>query len=650
MSRGSLNNISNNQFVIPARLKRESSRRGLDSRLELSGVTVVLEMCSLAVRQIVLLVLFAMTAAAQNGTFVATVDRSSVGTGDRFQVSFTVSGSDVNGVKNFRAPNFSPFVVLSGPNQSTNMQFVNGQMSGSVSYTYYLYAQQVGKYTIGVASIDYKGTTLQTKPVAIEVVQGKPKAQQKDADTPQNIGDNLLIRASADRQRVKQGEPVTITYKLLMNPRLAVNGYDIAKAPVYQGFWAEEIEAPKQPTVTNETIEGKQYRVATIRKTALFPTQSGKLVISPLEVRCAYQVQSSKKSNDPFDSFFNDPFFARMQTLEQDFKSNALNLTVDPLPGNPPAGFTGAVGRFTFAASVDKKEVKTGDPITLRLTVTGSGNIKLLTPPKPELPADFEAYDPKISDEITRDGGVIRGKKVAEYLVIPRNAGDRAIEPIAFSYFDLDRNPYNTLRSQRFDFTVLQGKDVSGGASIASKSDIKLLGEDIRFLKLTMGELQPIGESVLTSSWIVLLLVVPPIAFLGAFGYRKRQEKLSGKVDQLRFAKAGREAAKRLKLARKLLSQGNTESYHAEISKALMSYLEDKLHIAKASLTIDEAATLLEQHHVPPDTVQTLRSCIDRAEFARFAPSSDTQEARAELLDSAAGIINSVERTYSKKL
>ena len=589
-----------------------------------------------------------LTATAQNGTFVASVDRSSVGTGDRFEVSFTVSGSDVNGVKNFKAPNFSPFVVLSGPNQSTNMQFVNGQMSGSITYTYYLYARQTGKYSIGAASVDYRGTALQTQPIQIEVVQGKPQTQQKEADASQDVGENLFIRALSDKQRVKQGEPVTVTYKLYT--RLQVSGYDIAKAPVYQGFWAEEIDQPKQPTVVNETYEGKQYRVAMIRKTALFPTQSGKLVISPLEVRCAYQLQSRKKSNDPFDSFFNDPFFSRMQNVEQDFKSNPLNVTVDPLPGNPPPGFSGAVGRFTFAASADKKEVKTGDPITLRLTVTGSGNIKLLTPPKPNLPADFEAYDPKITDEITRDGGMIRGKKIAEYLVIPRNAGDRAIEPISFSYFDLDRNSYNTLRSQRFDFTVLQGRDISGGAAIASKSDIRLLGEDIRFLNLTLGELQPIGESLFASNWLVVLLVVPPIAFLGAFVYRKRQEKLSGKVDQLRFAKAGREATKRLKQARKLFSQGNTESYHAEVSKSLMGYLEDKLHIPKASLTIDEAATLLEQHHVPSETVQTLRSCVDRAEFARFAPASDTQEARAELLDAAAGIINSVERSFSRKV
>ncbi len=446
---------------------------------------------------------------------------------------------------------------------------------------------------------------------------------------------------------MRQGEPVTVTYKLYT--RLQVSGYNIAKAPVYQGFWAEETEQPKQPVVTTEVVDGKQFRVATIRKIALFPTQSGRLTISPLEVHCAFQLASRKKTTDPFDSFFNDPFFSRTQNVEQDFQSNALSVAVDPLPGNPPAGFSGAVGRFSLTATVDKKEVKTGDPITLKLTISGSGNIKLLTPPKPELPADFEAYDPKISDEVTRDGGVIRGNKTAEYLVIPRNAGDRAIEPIAFSYFDLDRNTYNTLRSPRFDFKVIPGKDMSAGAAIASKSDIQLLGEDIRFLKLTLGELHNVDEPLFSSDLLLAFVVLPPFAFLAAFGHRKRQEKLSGKVDQLRFAKAGREASRRLKGARRLLSQGNTESYHAEVSKALFSYLEDKLHISKAALTMDEAARLLGQRGVAAEVVESLRACIERAEFARFAPASDSREARTEILDAAAESINTLERSLRRK-
>jgi hypothetical protein len=589
-------------------------------------------------------VLFTLSVFGQNATFVASADRTTVGVSEQFEVTFVASATDV---KNFKPPTLTPFVVLSGPNQSTETRFVNGQMSGSVTITYYLYSRQTGKFTILPATIEYHGTILRSQPLQIEVTQAKPPAQGKEPDNSQNVADNLYIRAVADKQRVRQGEPVAVTYKLYT--RLQVTAYDIAKAPVYQGFWAEEVEQPKQPAVTTEVIEGKQFRVATIRKTALFPTQSGRLTISPLEVRCQFQLASRKKTNDPFDSFFNDPFFSRTQTVEQDLKSNALSVTVDPLPGNPPAGFTGAVGRFSFTASVDKKEVKTGDPITLKLTISGSGNVKLLTPPKPELPADFEAYDPKISDEVTRDGGVIRGKKTAEYLVIPRNAGDRVIEPIAFAYFDLDRNAYNTLHSPRFEFNVIPGKDMSGGSAIASKSSIQLLGEDIRFLKLSVGELHNTDESLLSGNLLLASLIFPPLFFVAAFGYRKRQEKLSGKVDLLRSAKAGREASKRFKLARKLLSQGNTESYHAEVSKATFSYLEDKLHISKASLTMDEAARLLEQQGVSMDTIQSLRACIERAEFARFAPASDTREARAEILDAATAVINNLEKSLRKK-
>lgn len=596
---------------------------------------------------IVLLVALRALASAQDGIFTATVDRATVAAGEQFALSFTVSGSDMNSVRNLKPPDFSPFVVMSGPNQSTSMQIVNGRVSGTVSFTYYLYARQPGKFLIGPAMVEYKGSQLRTQSLQVEVTAGKPQTQTKEAEPGRDIADNLFIRATADKQRVKQGEPVTVTYKLYT--RLTVSGYDIAKAPVYQGFWAEEIEQPKQPTVAVEMYEGKQFRVAMIRKTALFPTQSGRLVISPLEVRCAFQMPSTRKSNDPFDSFFNDPFFSRTQSIEDEFKSNPLTVTVDPLPGNAPLGYSGAVGRFGFAATVDSREVKTGDPITLRLTVSGTGNIKLLTLPTPVLPADFEAYEPKVSEEISRDGGIIKGKKVAEYLVIPRNAGTRTIEPVVFSYFDLDRNVYTQLRSPRFDFTILPGRDVRSGPSVAAKSDVRLLGEDIRYLKLALGEVVPLDISPFTSSWFLLLLVLPPILFLSAFAYRRRQDKLSGAAGLIRSAKAGKEAARRLKLAKKLLSQGNTESYHAEISKALMDYLSDKLGIQKSVLTLDEAVLLLGQRGVANETLQLLRSCVDRAEFARFAPAADTQAARTELLGTAESLISSIEKAYTVK-
>ena len=591
---------------------------------------------------------FSGYANAQDGAFTASADPTRVAAGEQFQLTFTFTGSDVNSVRNLKAPDFNQFVVLSGPNQSTNMQWINGQMSASIAYTYILNAPQAGKFTIGSATIEYKGKALKSSAIQIEVTQGKPKPQQKQPDQPSaDIGDNLIVKAFSDKQRVRLGEQLIVSFKLYT--RVSVSGYNLAKAPAFDGFWSEDFDMPKQPNQTNETLNGKQYRSVVIKKTALFATQAGNLKIAPLEVRCAVQVQTKRRGNDPFDQFFNDPFFQQVQTTNLDVKSNPLTITVDPLPVNAPSGFLGAIGRFTFNASVDKLSVKAGDPITLKVAVSGSGNIKLVTLPKPQLPADIESYEPKISEDISRDGGIIRGKKTAEYLLIPRNAGQRVLEPMSFVYFDLDRKEYVTLRSPRFEFSIEPGKEYSGSSvSTISKEDVRMLGEDIRFLKLSIGTLQQKDEAG-SSGWFVFGIVLPPLIFAAAWIFRKRMEKIYGDMPRFLFETAGREASHRLKKARALLEQGNTESYHAEILKALTEYLEHKLRTAKADFVMDTAVTQLQQRGVKEEVIQSLKMCMERAEFVRFAPGSDTTETRKELLDVAAGAINGIEQTFSKR-
>jgi hypothetical protein len=585
---------------------------------------------------------------AQDGTFTASAERSQLAAGEQFQVTFTFDGSDYNSVKNFKAPDFGQFVIVSGPNQSTNMQWVNGKMSASIGYTYILYARQPGKITIGSATIDYKGAPLKSNSLQIEVSQGKPKQQQSPSNqSAADAGDNLIIKTFSDKQRVRQGEQLIVTFKLYT--RVSITGYDLAKAPTFDGFWSEDFEMPKQPTQATETLNGKQYRTIVIKKTALFATQSGNLKIAPLEARCAVQVQSKRRSNDPFDQFFNDPFFQQVQTVNMDVKSNPLTIVVDPIPANAPPGFSGAIGRFSFNANVDTRNVKAGDPITLRVSVLGSGNIKLVTVPKPQLPADIESYEPKISEEISRDGGIIRGKKTAEYLLIPRNAGQRVLEPMQFVYFDLDKKEYITLRSPKFEFSIAPGKDFSSsGISVNAKEDVLMLGEDIRFLKLSIGRLQR-ADDIKSSGWFVLGIILPPCMFAGAWFYRKRMEKIYGDMPRLLFEKAGREASRRLKKARALLEQGNTESYHAEILRALMMYLEHKLRTPKAKFVMEDAVAQLRQYGIQKEVLQSLKLCMERAEFVRFAPGSDTTDARKELLDIAAGAINGIEQSFGKR-
>jgi hypothetical protein len=585
---------------------------------------------------------------AQDGSFTAEADPARVAAGEEFRITFAFSGSDVNSVSNLKAPDFTQFVLISGPSQSTNMQWINGRMSASISYSYILYARQPGKYTIGSAAIEYRGRILKSNPISIEITQGKSKPPQKQSDQASaDIGDNLIVKAFADKQRVRLGEQLIVTFKLYT--RVSVSGYNLAKAPTFDGFWGEDFEMPKQPNQTNEVLNGKQYRSVVIKKTALFATQAGNLKIAPLEVRCVVQVQSKRRSNDPFDQFFNDPFFQQVQTMDLDVKSNPLAIIVDPIPMNAPSGFTGAIGRFTFFAAIDKRNVKAGDPITLKVAVSGSGNIKLVTIPKPQLPADIESYEPKISEDISRDGGIIRGKKIAEYLLIPRNAGQRVLEPMQFIYFDLEKKEYVTLRSPRFEFSIEPGKEYAGtSVSMPSKEDVRMLGEDIRFLKLSPGNLQR-RDTAGSSELFVLGMIVPPMAFVGAWFYRKRREKIYGDMPRLLFETAGREASRRLKKARTLLEQGNTESYHAEILKALTEYLEHKLRKAKADFIMEAAVEQLQQHGVREEVIQSLKTCIERTEFVRYAPGSDTSEARKELLDIAAGAINGIDQDFLKR-
>jgi hypothetical protein len=586
---------------------------------------------------------------SQDGILTVNIDPQKPAANEQFQVIFTFSGSD-NSLRNFKAPDFSKFVVISGPNQSTRMELVNGSASVSISYTFVLYARQSGKYNIGAATADYKGKKIQSEPVQLEVLQASQRKQsQKQNSQSENldIGDNIFIKVYTDRSHLRKGAQLTLTFKLYT--RLSISSYDISKAPTFDGFWGEDFEMPKQPQVTTETINGKQYKSVIIKKTALFATQSGSLKIAPLEVRCAVQVQTKRRGNDLFDSFFNDPFFQSVQTVNVDIKSNPLTIVVDPLPVNAPSGFSGAIGHFTFDAEADRHTVKAGDPITLKLTVSGSGNIRLITLPKPELPADMESYEPKLSDEINRSGGMIRGKKVAEYLIIPRNPGTRAIEPLKFVYFDLDRNEYITLKSPRFEFTIEPGKDFSGsGINIAAKEDVRLLGEDIRFIKLTMGNIGRADEDD-SSAWLVFFTLFPPLIFCGAWYYRRRMEKIYGDMPKLLFKTAGREASRRLGRARALLEQGNTESYHAEILAALTQYLEHKLNIRKSNMVMDSAMERLRSHGVKDNIVSLLGTCIERTEFVRYAPASDTAKARKELLDMAADAISGIEQTFNSR-
>jgi len=565
---------------------------------------------------------------AQDATFTASFDKNRMAMGEQFELTFTLSGS--NGGSNFKPPVFTDFLTLSGPNQATNMQFINGATSMSVSYSYVLQPRAEGKFVIPPAFINYNNKQLQTQPITIEVTKGAPqlkqqsKQSQQDVDIGKQIGDNLFLKVVVDKARVYQGEQITATYKIFT--RVNVVNYNLSKMPSVTGFWSEDLEIPKQIQLSTEVINGKQYRVGVLKKVALFPQRSGTLSLDPMEVECVVQVQSRRRSNDIFDQFFNDPFFGNVSNVNYKVGSQPLSITVLPLPlAEMPKGFGGAVGKYTMETWLDKKETKTNEPVTLKVKITGRGNLKLLEAPAINVSSDIEKYDPKISDNVTKEGDRIAGSRTFEYLLIPRHPGEQKIPSFQFAYFDVEKKNYASLTSPEFTVGVEKGSESAQTYAVGvSKEDVKLLGEDIRFIKSGNIPFNRKGNSFSGSMLFFILLASPILGLIGFVIYARKREKFTGNIVLVRNRKARKVAQKRLTDAKKFLEIKKKEEFYTEISRALWGYMGDKLGIPPADLSIDLMRSSLENRKLPADVIDKLILTVEMCEFARFAPATDS--------------------------
>ncbi len=593
---------------------------------------------------LIYLFLFSVTAFSQS--FIATVDNNQVAENDRFELRFTFEGKNLNALKNFNPPSLKEFRVLSGPNQSTSMQIINGVSSSSLTLSYILLPNATGVFTIGSASIQYEDKSFTTDPIKVTVVKGAPKPKGNSGSQISNdeIAKNLFIRASIDKSRVYLGEQVTITYKLYTKLNIA-SQMSVDKLPQYQGFWAEELETARNISFSREVIDGQQYNVGLLKRAALFPNQSGKLEVTPFELTIPIQVQKKKNPNNIWDDFFGDPF-GRAEIVEYKAKSNTLKVDVIPLPeNNKPESFRGAVGKFNFSAVLDRQKTKTNEPINLKLDISGTGNIKLLELPPFELPNGFEKYDPKIDEQINRSGK-ISGSKKAEYLLIPRVAGTREIPPIEFSYFDPEKKSYQTVNSKSFNVTIEQGQNITLDAG--SQQNIERLESDIRFIKTKFADVDQKSEILLFSPSFWVASAVPLLASLVLIGWKRKQDKLSGNQQLLRYSKAEKVARKRFKAAKKLMDQNNIEHFYSEISQALFGYLEDKFHIPKSEFTLDRAADELLKRNIKPELVEKMKSNAQKCEFIRFAPGTNPSQAMHEMYQSFSDVVISIERSIAK--
>lgn len=599
---------------------------------------------------------------AQDVTFYAQGPRQ-VNLGQRFYLTFTVNQEGTG----FISPEIQHFEVLSGPSLQTNSQFqsINGKISQSVSYSYtfVLQATETGTFTIPPAIITVKGKKVSSNTITIIVsnpggagAQNRQPAQRGNQGNVQqdNTGNDIFLKAVPNKTNPYIGEEIIVTYKLYTpTSNLNINPPD--KAPSFPGFWSQNLLKDQDRMVQyKETINGKNYIVAEIRKEALFPQKTGNLTIAPLEQSVVYRVKVKGRSpfaDDPF--FANDPFFKNFfddsnlgigyQNVEKLLKSNPVNIQVRPLPQqNKPIDFTGAVGQFTFKSTLDRTELKANEAMTLKLTVSGSGNLNLIDKPNVVFPPDFEVYDPKISDNIKSTAAGISGSRTFEYLIIPRTAGDFRIPPVQFAYFDLSRKDYVNLSSPEYSIKVLKGDGNNSNDLTTIKEDVKYIGNDIHYLMDHPLMLHPIGKHFYGSRLFWFLLAVPLLLFILFLVLWRKHIKLNSDKGIVRLRKATRVATKRLKKAKALLNPATQEAFHIEISQALWGYISDKFNIPLVELSMDTANERLSSRNVDEALINRFINTLQHCEFARFAP-GDKEKNMEILYNEAIEVISHTE-------
>ncbi len=602
------------------------------------------------------LLLGAGSVRADEVKFTATA-KPVVNVGERFQLNYKINAEG----SSFRGPNITDFQMLSGPNTSTSssVQIINGQVSrkSEYIYSYILQAAAEGNFTIPPATIVVEGKSYTSNSLQIKVGKsaaaqgGSSSGGQQQSSGGTTAGDNeLFLRAQISNSTPFQGEQTIITYKLYTS--LPISNIDVSNINSFPGFWSKDLfQNIKEYPQSREVINGQEFVVAEVKKLALFAQRSGQIVIEPGVLECVAQVrgETRRNSSDPFfDSFFNDPFFnSRYQNVQKRLTSNSLKIDVKPLPTqNKPAEFSGAVGSFTFEPEITSNEVKANEPVTLRFSLKGRGNIELIDAPKVIFPPDFEVYDPEISSNIQVNQSGVSGTRTFEYLMIPRNPGKYTIKSVPFAYFDVSRQSYVSLNTPSYDITVSKGDGQAAQVTYkggANQTDIQYIGQDIRHIKLPPYQLRPIGTYFFRSMlYNLLMLIIVIVAIIILIVWRRTVRRRSDTV-MMRTRKATKVSRRRLKLAALYLKEKKEVDFYNEISRALWGYMGDKLNIPPAELSMDNVREILSRRNVNPEIADQFIATLNSTEYARFAPGNKS-EVMDKVYHEALDVITKIER------
>ena len=582
---------------------------------------------------------------------------STVEAGGKFRVQFTVNTQNVS---NFNSPDFKGFEVIYGPATSSqsSFQIINGRTSQSSStiYTFVLLGDVPGTYTIGSASVQAEGKTVKSKPVQVRVLSaGSGGASQpsnggnsngsasgRQSSVPVTTGNgistkDLFMTATASRTNVHEQEAILLTYKIYTLVDLTeLDG----KLPTLDGFQIQEIPLPRTKEFSLEQYNGRNYRTVVWSQYLLFPQKSGKLTIPSITYEGV--VVTRNRNIDPIEAFFNGQ--SGLMELKKKITTPALTINVSPLP-NKPAGFSGAVGKFSVSSSISTQEVDANDAVTLKINVKGSGNMKLISTPEVNFPKDFETYDAKVHDnfQLTRTG--LAGSKEFEYLVVPRHAGTYEIPAAKFIYFDTDTRSYKTLTTEAYTLKVNKSKGGTGqnvSNYSGQQQDVQQLNQDIRFIKTGDVELHQPGHTFFGTWKYGAAYFLPFLLFVLLLVLGRKRMKANANVAVSRGKKANKVALRKMKTAKKLLDSHEQGLFYDEVLRALWGYVGDKFNMSQESLNKENIVQSLASRQVPDEQIQQFLKVLNDCEFARYAP-GDANENMENVYNSAIGAISKME-------
>lgn len=613
-------------------------------------------------KQIFLFVLLIITfnGFAQSVAFKGTAPRAVV-VNEQFRVNYTITTSGENG-KDIRLPETQGLNILFGPTisgQSSSTHIVNGNASTQtdITYTYILLAEKEGDFKIPSATIKVGNSEYKSNELAVKVLpadqaakaasanqQAREQAQQGTSSGNINNSD-IFVRMHTSKASVYENEGFLVTFKLYS--LVDVTGINDAKFPEFEGFIAQEVDLPANQQMNLENYQGRNYRTIILKQTILYPQRSGKLTIGQgkfdMNIRVRNQAQRSR-------SFFDD-FFDTYTNVRKPLTSSSVTIDVKPLPSGKPASFSGAVGDYKMSSAISATELKANDPVTIKVTLSGSGNIKMVKNPEIIFPNDFEVYDPKVdvSTKVTSSG--VTGTKTIEYYAVPRYAGNFVIPKTEFSYFDLKSNTYKTLSTQEYTLNVKAGEGNANSASpvispSTNKEDVRFVGKDIRHIKSENFKFQNTNY-FFGSVFYYLCYIIPAILFVILFIVYRKQVKENSDIALMRTKKANKFASRRLKIAYKYLKENKQESFHDETLKALWGYLSDKLNIPVSNLTKDNVEIELQKYGVDEKLIEDFMNILNTAEFARFAP-SQSHGTMDDLYNQTVEAINKMESIIKK--